>query len=94
MNLKTILIMKTRYKILLIILVTFSAYVISVEIDNYFNGSFHETSIDGISSWTEISKGMGLNFDKCIDTPGSHVTMSNQQPICHMPDGTSYFIDD
>jgi len=36
--------MKTRYKIL-IVLVIISLYVTSVELDNYFNGSLHQTSI-------------------------------------------------
>ena len=47
--------MKTRYQFLIIVLiVSFSAYVGIVEIDNYFNGSLKQHSISSVptSKWT------------------------------------------
>lgn len=37
--------MKTRRKILIAILAIVLLYVVIVEVDNYFNGSLHQTSI-------------------------------------------------
>ena len=47
--------MKTKYKLLIIgLIVSFSAYVLIVEIDNYFNGSLKQHSISSVptTEWT------------------------------------------
>jgi len=71
--------MERKYKIALIVLVIFSAYAIPVEIDNYLNGSLHQTSIH------EIANSTGTDMRIC-DSPGGTIDLEPDLSPCVIVD--------
>ncbi len=70
--------------IVLIILLTITLYFTYLPVDQP----------DGISEWNGTPNGMiGINFDKCEKTKGSNI-IYDDLPVCYLPDGTSYQIDE
>jgi len=80
--------MKNSILISIILIVT----ILSLIIVFYFTYLSNEQ--DGTSKWSGTPEGMiGINFDKCEKTEGSNIVY-DETPVCYLPDGTSYKIDE